>query len=272
MSDEAVQATPLLAPPAPAAPSQIPEDFPLLTSARFVVRECLSSRGIGALAHVVRRIDSFLDTISGLGAVVRACHRGESTRALTYLAARDTESFWERAAAFAATNGHVHVLQWLHEYHPDRCNWTTYTMDGAAMMGNLSTVQWLHENRTEGCTFLAMDQAAGNGYLEVVEWLHANRSEGCSQFAIENAAGSGHLALVQLLHEHYTDVSTGHAIQVAARNGHLAIVQWLYSETGEDGERYRDLAELASANAIANKRLDVAEWLNMQRSKHRRLQ
>jgi hypothetical protein len=47
-------------------------------------------------------------------------------------------------------------------------------MDWAAENGHLQVVEWLHENRTEGCTTNAMDSATHNGHLHVVEWLHEN--------------------------------------------------------------------------------------------------
>jgi hypothetical protein len=47
----------------------------------------------------------------------------------------------------------------------------------AAENGHLHVVEWLHENRREGCTTVAMNRAAGKGHLHVVEWLHENREE-----------------------------------------------------------------------------------------------
>ena len=60
-------------------------------------------------------------------------------------------------------------------------NSSSKTMDYAAMNGHLNVVQWLHENRksqVEGCSTDAMDGAAMNGHLEVVKWLRANLREG----------------------------------------------------------------------------------------------
>jgi hypothetical protein len=38
-------------------------------------------------------------------------------------------------------------------------------MNSAAENGHLEVVQWLHENRSEGCTEDAMDFAARNGHF-----------------------------------------------------------------------------------------------------------
>ena len=55
-------------------------------------------------------------------------------------------------------------------------------MDWAAANGHLDFIQWLHSNRSEGCTDDAMDKAAQNGHLDVIQWLHSNRSEGSVKF------------------------------------------------------------------------------------------
>lgn len=38
-------------------------------------------------------------------------------------------------------------------------------VDVAEKNGHLKIVQWLHENWSEGCTYVAMNNTAGNGYL-----------------------------------------------------------------------------------------------------------
>ncbi len=43
-------------------------------------------------------------------------------------------------------------------------------MDFAAHNGHLEVLTWLHENRNEGCTTNAMNWAAEHGHLEVVKW------------------------------------------------------------------------------------------------------
>jgi hypothetical protein len=42
-------------------------------------------------------------------------------------------------------------------------------MDYAARNGHVDVVKWLHENRTEGCTTNAMDDASYNGHVDVVK-------------------------------------------------------------------------------------------------------
>lgn len=238
-----------------------PPRLPVLTVARLVCRECLGSRGVGALEHIVRCIDGLLDCFSGPGAVTRACKRGASTRALSYLAARDPESFWKEAASLAATCGHVHVVQWLSEVHPDRCEWGPAVMNGAALCGHLSVVQWLHEHRSEGCTVHAMDSAARNGDFAMVQWLHKHRSEGCTRGAMDWAAAAGDLTLIKWLHCHRNEGCSTRAMDWAAAAGHLKTVQWLHDNRIE-GDAGRALRAAASTG-----QLEVVRWLHAARGK-----
>src|SRR3546814_7943009 len=65
---------------------------------------------------------------------------------------------------------------------------TFHAMDYAAKNGHLEIVEFLHEHRTEGCTAQAMNYAAKAGHLAIVEWLHKNRLEGCTVHAMDFAA------------------------------------------------------------------------------------
>ncbi len=78
---------------------------------------------------------------------------------------------------------------------------TKWTMDWAACNGHLEVVKWLHVNSTEGCTAHAMDWAAACGHLEVVKWLHLNRSEGCTHWAMIWAVANDRLDVAQWLRE-----------------------------------------------------------------------
>ncbi|RLN92468.1 hypothetical protein BBJ28_00002907 [Nothophytophthora sp. Chile5] len=238
-----------------------PRDSPVLTAARVVCRECLSLRGVGALPQVVRRIDGFLDSFSGPGAVANACRRGDSVRLLSYLAARDCHSFWGDAAVLAAMCGHVHVLQWLSGRHPSRCNWSVEVMDSAAGTGHLLAVQWLHANRPEGCTTRAVDAAALRGELRTVQWLHHHRNEGCTTNAMDFAAEAGHLDVVQWLHANRSEGCTTSAMTFAAARGDLQMVQWLGANRSEG------CSEHAFGLAAGNGHLAVLQWLYGHQSK-----
>ena len=86
------------------------------------------------------------------------------------------------------------------------CGWEK-AMDGAARNGHLTVVEWLHQNRKEGCSTLAMNGAARNGHLPVVQWLHQNRKEGCTTYAMDWAARYGHLPVVEWLKKQSDEVT-----------------------------------------------------------------
>ena len=74
----------------------------------------------------------------------------------------------------AAGNGHLHVVEWLHDNREEGC--TVHAMNRAAFYGHLLMVKWLHENRTEGSTgYILKIWATRNCQSRVVKWLHENR-------------------------------------------------------------------------------------------------
>ncbi|KAL3662206.1 hypothetical protein V7S43_012537 [Phytophthora oleae] len=222
------------------------DDFTVLISARVVCRECLS---LHELPHVVERIDGFLQ----VGSMVKACILG-SVRLMSYVAARSAEANWENVVYHAVRNGHVHILQWLSDFHADRCYWCR-ALHNAVVNGQLAVVKWLHINGTEGCSTYAMDMAAEGGHLDVVKWLHENRTEGCTTNAMTYAASHGHLDVVQWLHENRSEGCSEEANRYAAGNGHLDVVQWL-DANGYKGN-FRDTVETATRNG----HLRITKWL-----------
>ncbi|KAL3657633.1 hypothetical protein V7S43_017436 [Phytophthora oleae] len=115
----------------------------------------------------------------------------------------------------AAKLGYLDILQFFHgstlskergglrQIRLKGCS--TEAMDYAAANGHLEVVQWLHMNRSEGCTTKAMNSAAKEGHLEVVKWLYRNRSEGCTFKALEKAIGHGQLRVACWLRTHYPE-------------------------------------------------------------------
>ncbi|GMF42027.1 unnamed protein product [Phytophthora fragariaefolia] len=239
------------------------EGVPVLTVAGVVSRECLAKHNVDALPYVVQKIDGFLDTISGPGAMMRACNQGFSVRILAYIASRDTTFNWKDAAVSAAEGGHVHALEWLSTNYAGYCEWGTKVMDAAARYGHLKAVQWLHECRQEGCATDAMDWAIRRGDVSMAKWLQANRTEGCSDFAMNYAAIGGHLDVLQWLTKNRIEGRPGLALRTAAQHGHLNVVQWLYT----DARRQR----LALDDAKRFNHTAVAAWLHQQQSQSRRL-
>ncbi|KAG6616909.1 Ankyrin repeat-containing protein [Phytophthora cinnamomi] len=234
-------------------------DWPLLSAAALVTRECLPAAG-GALPHVTRRISDFLDTLSRAGVFAASCRRGDSERELSYLFRRDPSPLAQTMVRHAAADGHAHVLKWLKE-HDDGGNaslWKDYNfspMDEAAKTGQLCVLQWLHENVSDCFAGRAMSWAASNGHLEAVKWLHLNRQDLCVNYAMDFAAANGHLHVVQYLHSHRREGCTTWAMDGAATNGHLQVVHWLHQN------RREGCTKASVDGAAAHGHLTVVQYL-----------
>ena len=163
---------------------------------------------------------------------------------------------------YAAQQGHLEVVKWLHENRTEGC--TTKAMNWAAENGHLEVVKWLHENRTEGCTTQAMDWASCNGHLNVVKWLHENRTEGCTIKAMNWAAHNGHLEVIKWLHENRTEGCTVNAMNWAVHNGHLEVIKWLHANRIEGCSRWWAMQNADYFNRHAN-RAAIVKWLPMPR-------
>ncbi|KAF1321188.1 hypothetical protein FI667_g12017, partial [Globisporangium splendens] len=80
-----------------------------------------------------------------------------------------------------------------------------FPMDVAAADGHLDVVQWLHEYRREECTAAAMDWAVDDSDFNRVLFLHAHRSEECSSQATSTAIFRNEFEVFLWLYESYPD-------------------------------------------------------------------
>ncbi|KDO32625.1 hypothetical protein SPRG_02326 [Saprolegnia parasitica CBS 223.65] len=183
-----------------------------------------------------------LDPVAGQGhlPLVKALHARESFCT--------TE-----AMDWAAANGHLDVVTFLHEKRSEGC--TTKAMNRAAANGHLDVVTFLHEKRSEGCTTKAMNRAAANGHLDVVTFLHEKRTEGCTMAALSGATVEGHLDVVLFLVEHRDDGASHGILDSAAADGYLDLVTYL-NELG----RF-PCTTSAVDEAAKNGHLDVVDYL-----------
>ena len=130
---------------------------------------------------------------------------------------------------YAAQNGHLECLKYLHE---NGCPWDEDTTRNAAGGGHLECLKYLHKNGCP-CDAVAISWAAGSGYLECLKYLHVNECPWNSQ-ATSWAAGGGHLECLKYLHvngcPHHVTTSS------AAMHGHLECIKYLH----ENGFRFRE--------------------------------
>lgn len=86
----------------------------------------------------------------------------------------ENDNIWDRyTCVYAAYNGHLEVLKYL---HTNGCKWNVWTCDHAALNGHLEVLIYAHKN---GCTWdnWTCNNAAINGHLEVLKYAHEN---GCT--------------------------------------------------------------------------------------------
>ncbi|KAG7392084.1 hypothetical protein PHYPSEUDO_002308 [Phytophthora pseudosyringae] len=256
----------------------------VLTAAKLV---CTNRDGVSELSHVWEAMDQYLDYSNGW-TLERAAAQGLKFL-VQHLALAAPKTPQEDSNSlvmdFAAGNGHLDILTWLHNTEQlGGCS--TRALDDAAKNGHLPIVQWLHANRSEGCTTKALDYAASSGHLPIVQWLHANRSEGCTTRAMDLAAQNGQLHVLQWLNDNRSEGCSPSAVSYAATEGHLQIVRWLCEVRKEEctstamvnaargghlyvleylGEHFLQLFESAGPNmvhaAIANGQAAVLTWL-----------
>ncbi|TYZ62762.1 hypothetical protein PybrP1_004161 [[Pythium] brassicae (nom. inval.)] len=225
----------------------------VLTAARLVCAD----KGLEQLVHVWEAMNDCLDH-SRAWSLERAAARGHKFLVQHLALAVPQQSAAENALVmdFAARNGHLEILQWLHATERlSGCS--TRSMDDAAKNGHLAIVQWLHEHRSEGCTTKAMDYAAKHGHLDVVQWLHAHRAEGCTAKAMDLSAQNGFLDVLVWLDAHRSEGCSAAAVSKAVAAGHLAVVRWLCEH------RKMECTPAAMVNAARNGHVHVLEYLGV---------
>ncbi|EFA75943.1 hypothetical protein PPL_10519 [Heterostelium album PN500] len=91
----------------------------------------------------------------------------------------------------AAVNGHLEVLQYIHENRTDS-GYSDDILERTAKNRQFETFNYLHDNIPDlKCSIKPMDYFAGYKTTEALEWLNANRTEGCSSEAYANASRAG---------------------------------------------------------------------------------
>jgi hypothetical protein len=69
----------------------------------------------------------------------------------------------------AATNGHLHVVKWLHSHRDEDCS--KDALLDACCAGHGSVARWLMQFRSEGSAAAAIDAATQGGHHELVQWM-----------------------------------------------------------------------------------------------------
>lgn len=127
---------------------------------------------------------------------------------------------------YAARNGYLEVVKWLHRIGKDKCS--ERSVSWTASSGHVKVLKHLHQEHLGDWTPYAMEHAAFDGQFETVKFLHQKRV-GCTSRAIDNAARAGHYEIVKFLCCRYPHLIDGEAIHYAAMTGRPMIVEYLYN-------------------------------------------
>lgn len=152
---------------------------------------------------------------------------------------------------FAASEGHVHILQWGKDKYklvPDTtgANWS-------AQQGKLNVLKWLKENK------LSLPKTAiytaGNGHLDILIWMKENGCPLPGTSGANMAAKNGHLNILQWMKENNLDLTDSGGADYAIEHGHLEILKWMKENNLQMPTQY-------GANMAAKYDcLDCLKWL-----------
>lgn len=143
---------------------------------------------------------------------------------------QDKFIFSEKSWLFAAEKGFVPVLKYLQEKTNPGC--TSESISWAANNGHLDAVMYLHENCKQCSAYYqmvgpnAIDMASKNGHLPIVEYL-TQKKYPCTTAAMDNAAEKGHLHILKFLRKHRKEGCTFIALKMALEKKRDEIVEWL---------------------------------------------
>ena len=205
----------------------IREDFEkILRSPRFRYRlcDCLASKGMLAdLMWAKSKGFYFGPEVCNIAA------EGGHLELLQNLAQLPDVSWREKTAYFAATNGHLHILDWVIR---NGCYWKPNTLLDSAYYGHLHVLQWALSvcNYVRNAPILdelkssCMSAAAG-GQLEVLQWLRAQGYPWGKRLCA-NAAINGHQHIIEwaIANGCQWDRET---CSGAAAGDQLELLQWL---------------------------------------------
>lgn len=158
----------------------------------------------------------------------------------------------------AARNGHLHVIQWLHQNKcPNERNGKKMIL-AAASAGHLHILKWAHKNEY---IFHPQeyDEAARSGHLDILKWLHRKGLK-CGFMTAGLAAERGHLKVLKWLYRKKYNINT-HEYNRAVFGGHLHIIKWIYLIHGHHYD-YRNFWQQCTAKTAAHSgNLEMFQYL-----------
>lgn len=133
----------------------------------------------------------------------------------------------------AAENGHLHVIQWLHQTYNLFQEERTVT---SLTYAHANIVYWMYEQNCPFWLNVSMDEASKADDLEFMEWLHAHGDRfdiEISERAVQTAAINGQVSILQWLHATYKDLCRAWMQHAGHRYGNLEVIEWLHEQYPE---------------------------------------
>jgi hypothetical protein len=137
----------------------------------------------------------------------------------------------------AAEQGNLEMVKYC---VANECPVDTWACAYAARNGHLEMLKYLHEEVKAPWDSSTADWAAENGHLHILEYLVERKYDKYDEWACENAARNGHLDCLQYLHETAKAPWDSEAVFEAHENNQTECVQYLLDNNCPlpDGWRY----------------------------------
>ena len=159
-------------------------------------------------------------------------------------------SYFDQSFRAAGASGHLEVVKWIHEIHPE------------IALRNHATLTSVFK------------QACGNGHLNIISWITAIAANGDSPIDVRDdsdiafrlACLNGHLAVAKWLWAQQPDIHArvhdDYPFRIACANGHLCVAQWLVQTFPEIDIRTQ--SDYPFRFACGNGHLATAMWLRIR--------
>jgi hypothetical protein len=193
----------------------------------------------------------------------RACRKAAECNHMSVFTWIDSKTIrFDSSYAFkgAAKSGNVELLNWLYvRSHDDVLDSGHDIVNEAATNGHLHVLEWILAKYNKNLWGRkTCHSAAKNGHLEVLQWLRS-RDPPCpwgeSTFAA--ASGHNHKAITDWLQTLVPSCPFNSTVLLyAVRNGDLKLVQWLRSQTPPC-----PFPDDIISQAFGNKNVEMRKWL-----------
>ncbi|EGG20017.1 hypothetical protein DFA_07133 [Cavenderia fasciculata] len=138
------------------------------------------------------------------------------------------KNLWsQKGLDMAASNNHLDILRYL-VVNNSSVDCTTVAFHNASKNGHLCMVEWLHENQSHVCCEpkKSIDQVARNGHLNMIKYFYEKLNCTGGQPLLSASVG-GHLHIVSYLLENSKTNENNLKMDAIAANGHLHILHYL---------------------------------------------